>query len=88
MRSLLFQAVGYAFLVLGVLGLFLPVLQGILFILIGLLILARHAGWAERLLQRFRDHHPRAGELIDSAESRAAAWWQWVTSLGRRGGGG
>jgi uncharacterized membrane protein YbaN (DUF454 family) len=84
MKSLVLQAVGYGFLVLGVLGLFLPVLQGVLFILIGLLILARHASWAERLLQRFRDHHPRAADLIDQAEQRATAWWQRVTGFGRR----
>jgi uncharacterized protein len=75
MKVIALQATGYTFLVLGVLGLFLPFLQGFLFILIGLLILARHAVWAQNLLQRFRDTHPRAAELIDRAETTMVAWW-------------
>jgi uncharacterized membrane protein YbaN (DUF454 family) len=86
MKSIVLQIVGYAFLVLGVLGLFLPFLQGILFILIGLLILAKHAPWAHSLLQRFRDHHPRAAELIDLAETTLARWWLRIARFGRRSG--
>jgi uncharacterized protein len=76
MKAIALQATGYTFLVLGVLGLFLPFLQGFLFIVIGLLILARHAVWAHNLLQRFRDTHPRSAELIDQAETTMADWWQ------------
>jgi uncharacterized membrane protein YbaN (DUF454 family) len=86
MKVIALQVTGYAFLVLGVLGLFLPFLQGILFLLIGLIILAKHATWAHNLLQRFRDRHPRAGELIDRAETTMASWWQRITSIGRRSG--
>ena len=75
MKTIALQVTGYGFLVLGVLGLFLPFLQGILFILIGLLILARHATWAHNLLERFRAQHPRAAELIDLAETSSARWW-------------
>jgi uncharacterized membrane protein YbaN (DUF454 family) len=84
MKVILLQALGYAFLVLGVFGLFLPFLQGILFILIGLIILARHAAWAQRLLDRFRAQHPKAAELIDQAEAKAAAWWRRVVGVVRR----
>jgi uncharacterized membrane protein YbaN (DUF454 family) len=86
MKMIALQVTGYAFLVLGVLGLFLPFLQGVLFILIGLLILARHAPWAHNLLQRFRDQHPRAAELIDRAETTMASWWQRIVRCGRRSG--
>jgi uncharacterized membrane protein YbaN (DUF454 family) len=84
MKIILLQALGYAFLVLGVFGLFLPFLQGFLFILIGLIILARHAEWAHRLLERFKAQHPKAAEMIDRADAKAAAWWQRVVSLVRR----
>jgi uncharacterized membrane protein YbaN (DUF454 family) len=84
MKIILLQALGYSFLVLGVFGLFLPFLQGILFLLIGLIILARHAPWAQRLLDRFRAQHPKAAALIDQAEAKAAAWWRRVVSLARR----
>jgi uncharacterized protein len=84
MKIILLQALGYTFLVLGVFGLFLPFLQGFLFILIGLIILARHAQWAHRLLERFKAQHPKAAEMIDRADAKAAAWWQRVVSLVRR----
>ena len=86
MKNIALQIIGYLFLVLGVLGLFLPFLQGFLFIAIGLLILAKQAPWAHRLLQRFRDQHPKAGELIDRAEVTMADWWQRIVSFGRRSG--
>jgi uncharacterized protein len=83
-KPILMQVLGYAFLVLGVVGLVLPFLQGILFLLIGLIILARYATWAQRLLDHFRERHPKAGELIDSAEAKAHTWWRWLVSIGRR----
>jgi uncharacterized protein len=73
-KPILMQALGYAFLVLGVAGLVLPFLQGILFLLIGLVILAEHAPWARCLLDRLRERHPKAGALIDGAEAKAAGW--------------
>ncbi len=41
---------GFALLVLGVIGLFLPFLQGVAFIVLGLLLLSREYHWARRLL--------------------------------------
>jgi uncharacterized membrane protein YbaN (DUF454 family) len=85
MNRLVMLTLGYGFLMLGVLGLFLPFLQGFLFLLVGLLILARHAAWAQRALNRLKRTHPKAGELIESAETIAdrwtdklGAWWHGV----------
>jgi uncharacterized membrane protein YbaN (DUF454 family) len=83
-KPILMQLLGYAFLVLGVVGLVLPFLQGFLFLAIGLIILARHASWAQRLLDHFRQSHPKAGELIETAETKADEWWRWVVSCVRR----
>ncbi len=51
-------AAGFALLALGVVGLFLPVLQGVLLILAGLAVLQRDIPWAGRLIgwvkRRFR----------------------------------
>ena len=58
LKVILWQVLGYGFLVLGVLGMFLPILQGFLFLAIGLIILARHAPWAERLLNYLREKSP------------------------------
>ncbi len=79
-KPILMQILGYAFLALGVLGLVLPFLQGILFLLIGLIILARYATWARRLLERLRARYPKAGALIDGAEAKALGWWRWLVA--------
>lgn len=42
---------GIVFLILGVLGLFLPVLQGVLFLMIGLSLLSKESDHARRLLE-------------------------------------
>lgn len=74
MKTVLLQALGYMFLVLGVLGLVLPILQGFLFLAIGLIILAKTAPWAERLLERFKQSHPSAGAAIDKADVKVHEW--------------
>jgi uncharacterized membrane protein YbaN (DUF454 family) len=65
---------GWAFVLLGIVGLFLPVLQGILFILIGLFILSSEYIWAHKLLQRLRQRFPRIARTADEASARAAEW--------------
>lgn len=74
MKTIMLQVVGYAFLVLGVIGLVVPILQGFLFLAIGMIILGKTAPWAERLLERFRQRYPRAGGIIDSAEAKVEEW--------------
>lgn len=56
---------GYGFLILGIIGCFLPILQGILFIIIGLAILSKSAPWANQLLIKFRNKHPKIAEKAD-----------------------
>ena len=46
-------AAGWLLIVVGVIGLFLPVLQGILFILSGLAVLSTESRWARILLEKF-----------------------------------
>jgi uncharacterized membrane protein YbaN (DUF454 family) len=79
---------GYVFLTLGVLGMFLPFLQGFLFLFIGLLILARHAPWAHRTLERLKRTHPKAGALVGRAEAMVDGWGEklrhWRHGLWRR----
>lgn len=65
---------GWAFLVLGVLGLFLPVLQGVLFLAIGLAILAPEQEWAHRLLHWARHRFPRFAHIFDLAHHKAEIW--------------
>ena len=81
MNRVLMLGLGYGFLGLGFLGLFLPILQGILFLAIGLIILSRHAPWAERLILRLKTRYPRAGDVFTKAEVAAE---RWIHKIGRR----
>jgi len=49
---------GFSFLVFGVIGLFLPVLQGVLFIIVGLLILAPESRMIRQMIARIRLKYP------------------------------
>ncbi|WP_408606994.1 PGPGW domain-containing protein [Candidatus Nucleicultrix amoebiphila] len=40
---------GYFFLLIGIIGVFIPFLQGWLFIILGLILLKSHAKWAKPL---------------------------------------
>lgn len=69
---------GWAFILLGIAGLFLPVLQGILFLLIGLIILSSEYVWAHKLLNRLRRRFPGIAGKADEAQVRAAAWMRRI----------
>lgn len=65
---------GWAFILLGIVGLFLPILQGVLFLLIGLLILSTEYVWAHHLLQKLRARFPKIAVHMDQAKERAERW--------------
>jgi uncharacterized membrane protein YbaN (DUF454 family) len=71
--------VGWVFLLLGVAGLFLPILQGVLFILIGLIILSTEYIWAHRLLNKLRERFPKLGRIADDASQKARAWLRRIS---------
>ena len=77
-RRFLILGFGWSFIVLGVLGLFLPVLQGILFLLIGFILLSRESEWAQRQLDKLRTRYPGFAEKYDEAEARAERLWQKI----------
>ena len=57
-KRVFIYVVGWAFILLGIVGLFLPILQGILFLLVGLLILSKESRLAKYLLFRIRRRYP------------------------------
>jgi uncharacterized protein len=65
-------ATGWVFVALGIAGLFLPLLQGILFLLIGLVILSKEYRWAGKLLQRIRLRFPRMATSLAKAHSMSS----------------
>ena len=62
MKRILRYVTGIFFLILGVIGLFLPVLQGILFIIIGLLILAPESKLIRDFLNKLEKKFPKIFE--------------------------
>jgi len=52
-------ALGWALLILGTVGLFLPILQGLLFIFLGVALLSAQSEWVRRGLESLRSRFPR-----------------------------
>jgi uncharacterized membrane protein YbaN (DUF454 family) len=72
-------ALGWTFILLGLAGLFLPVLQGVLFLFIGLIILSTEYVWAHHLLRRLRERFPGLAQHADRAKERAHAWLRRIS---------
>lgn len=68
--------IGWFFIVLGILGLFLPILQGILFILIGLAILSSRSETIRRLLKHLERRYPQYHEKIEVLKERLRKWFK------------
>jgi uncharacterized protein len=65
---------GWAFILLGIVGLFLPFLQGVIFIAIGLIILSSEYVWAHRLLRKLRERFPRISATADQGARKFVVW--------------
>jgi hypothetical protein len=65
--------VGIAFLGLGFIGLFLPVLQGVLFMLVGLAILSTESPRIRRLLDEIKRRHPGPWQKAHTLKERMRA---------------
>ena len=70
-RSIVIQTLGWTFMVLGVLGLFLPILQGILFLCIGMVLLSYESPWFKERLIRIERRFPKYERQIREARIRA-----------------
>jgi uncharacterized membrane protein YbaN (DUF454 family) len=70
-RSLVIQGLGWTFMVLGVLGLFLPILQGILFLAIGMVLLSYGSPWFKQKLISVEKRFPKYERQIREARIRA-----------------
>jgi len=67
-------AVGWGFVLLGIAGLFLPILQGILFITVGLIVLTQVHPWARALVVRLRRRFPAVNRGYRLALDKARHW--------------
>jgi uncharacterized membrane protein YbaN (DUF454 family) len=68
--------IGWFFIVLGILGLFLPFLQGILFILIGLTILSSRSETIRRFLRHLEERYPQHHKRVEIWRERIRGWFK------------
>ena len=68
--------IGWLFVVLGIVGLFLPFLQGVLFILIGLAILSSRSETIKRLLRHLEEHYPHHHERMEKWREKMRNWFK------------
>ena len=78
-KRIVVLGVGWMFILLGLAGLFLPILQGVLFLFIGLIILSTEYVWAHHLLRRLRERFPGLAKHADHAKERAHAWLRRIS---------
>lgn len=71
LKRLSLQLAGWGFIFLGILGLFLPILQGILFLLVGLYLLSSTSPWAAKLLVRLKERFPGINRKFEEAKLKA-----------------
>ncbi len=74
--SLKRKVAGFALLFLGALGTVLPILQGALFIALGLFVLRDQYAWAHRGMDWLRRRWPRQVEGVEALEGRMIAWFR------------
>jgi uncharacterized protein len=72
--SLARKLAGFGLLGLGVIGLVLPILQGILFLALGVFILRDQYAWAARGLEKLRARWPRQVDGVEALEARLIGW--------------
>jgi len=70
-RRIVMLSLGWMFILLGVIGLFLPILQGFLFFGIGLILLSRESEWVRGRIGWARRRWPRFGRMWDGTEQQA-----------------
>ena len=82
LKRILVLIVGWIFILVGIAGLFLPVIQGILCIVIGLIILSTEYVWAHKLLQKLKNKFPKIAHASEEAAEKAEKWFRRVFHRG------
>ncbi len=67
-------SVGWAFILVGIAGLVLPILPGVLFLIVGLVILSTEYLWAHHVLTKLTSRFPSVAAHLHQATERARRW--------------
>lgn len=81
LKRIVILGLGWLFILLGIAGLFLPILQGILFLLIGLVLLSYESRTVRRFLAYLRLRYPKLSSKIQLARWYVRRWWQRLRGL-------
>ena len=76
MKGIGILALGWFLVGLGIVGLFLPFLQGVLFIMIGLAILSSRNTTVKRLLGLLEKHYPDQYQGIEALKGKVTGWFR------------
>ena len=74
--SLKRKAAGFSLLFLGATGTVLPILQGFLFIALGLFVLRDQYAWAHNGMEWLRRRWPQQVQGVEGMEARMIAWFR------------
>jgi hypothetical protein len=69
-------SIGSLLIPLGVVGLFLPFLQGVLFLLVGFALLASEIPFVARFRDRLRARHPGPWDKAEEMGERIRSWFR------------
>jgi uncharacterized protein len=69
-------AIGILLIPLGIVGLFLPFLQGILFLVFAFVLLASELPFVARLRDRMRERYPEPFDRADRFADRLTSWFR------------
>ncbi len=75
-KKIVILIIGWFFIGLGIIGLFLPILQGILFIMIGLAILSSRSELVKRFLKNLEKRHPHFHARVEIWRERVRKWFK------------
>jgi hypothetical protein len=74
LKRILLLLAGWGSLLLGIAGLFLPIIQGWFFILVGLVLLSSEYVWAHHLLTRIFSRFPKLAKAVHNSAERFRKW--------------
>lgn len=74
MKKWIVLTVGWVFILAGIAGLILPILPGIPFLLIGLVILSTEYLWAHHVLTKLTARFPSVAAHLHQATEKARRW--------------
>ncbi len=73
-KGIAIWVLGWFFIGLGIIGLFLPFLQGILFIMIGLAILSSRSRAVQRFLKYLENRYPQYYARVEAWRKKVTNW--------------